>query len=277
MVLIGSAPLLMKSGMDESLAGRFETIRFEHWSYLEMAEAFGFSLDQYVYFGGSPGAAAFVSDLGRWNGYVRSALIEPSIERDVLQMQRVDKPALLPQLFEFGYRCSGQILSYNKMLGHLQDAGNTTTLTRYLHLLSQAGLLAGLHNHTGSPVSVRASTPKLNVLDTAFMAAVCGYSFEEARADRSHWGRMVESAVGAHLVNTASSNTAVKYWRHRNNEVDFVLHRGPNLVGIEVKSGITAPRYQAISAFRQRFNPRSVLIVGADVTLDEFLSQPTDH
>ena len=276
-VLIGSAPLLMKSGMDESLAGRFETIRFEHWSYLEMAEAFGFSLDQYVYFGGSPGAAAFVSDLGRWNGYVRGALIEPSIERDVLEMQRVDKPALLRQLFEFGSRCSGQILSYNKMLGHLQDAGNTTTLTRYLQLLSQAGLLAGLPNHTGSPVSVRASTPKLNVLDTAFMAALGGYSFEEACADRSHWGRMVESAVGAHLVNTASSNTAVKYWRHRNDEVDFVLHRGPNLVGIEVKSGITAPRYQAISAFGQRFKPRSVLIVGADVTLDEFLSQPADH
>ena len=276
-VLIGSAPLLMKAGMDESLAGRFETIRFEHWSYPEMAEAFGFSLDQYVYFGGCPGAAGLVGDPGRWGGYVRSALIEPSIERDLLEMQRVDKPALLRQLFEFGSRCSGQILSYNKMLGHLQDAGNTTTLTRYLHLLSQAGLLTGLPNHTGSPVAVRASTPKLNVLDTAFMAAVCGYSFEEARADRSHWGRMVESAVGAHLVNTASSSTAVKYWRQRDNEVDFVLQRGPNLVGIEVKSGITAPRRQAILAFRQRFNPRSVLIVGADVALDEFLSRPADH
>ena len=276
-VLIGSAPLLMKAGMDESLAGRFETILFEHWSYAEMAEAFGFSLDQYVYFGGSPGAAAYVSDPGRWNGYVRSSLIEPSIERDVLEMQRVDKPALLRQLFEFGSRCSGQILSYNKMLGHLQDAGNTTTLTRYLHLLSQAGLLTGLPNHTGSPVAVRASTPKLNVLDTAFMAAVCGYSFDEARSDRSHWGRMVESAVGAHLVNTASSSTAVKYWRHRGEEVDFVLHRGPNLIGIEVKSGITPPSSSAISAFRRRFSPRSVLTVGADVTLDEFLSHPADH
>ena len=276
-VLIGSAPLLMKAGMDESLAGRFETIRFEHWAYLEMAEAFNFSLDQFVYFGGSPGAAAFAADLGRWNGYVRGSLIEPSIERDVLEMQRIDKPALLRQLFEFGSRCSGQILSYNKMLGHLQDAGNTTTLTRYLHLLSQAGLLTGLSNHTGGPVSVRASTPKLNVLDTAFMAAVGGHSFEEARADRSHWGRMVESSVGAHLVNTASSSTAVKYWRHRNNEVDFVLQRGPNLVGIEVKSGVTTPRRQSISAFRRQFSPRSVLIVGADVTLDEFLSEPADY
>ena len=276
-VLIGSAPLLMKAGMDESLAGRFETIRFEHWSYAEMAEAFGFSLDQYVYFGGCPGAASLVGEPGRWRGYVRSALIEPSIERDLLEMQRVDKPALLRQLFEFGSRCSGQILSYNKMLGHLQDAGNTTTLTRYLHLLSQAGLLTGLSNHTGSPVSVRASTPKLNVLDTAFMAAVSGYSFEEARADRSYWGRIVESSVGAHLVNTASVSTAVKYWRDRNNEVDFVLHRGPNLVGIEVKSGVTPARSSAISAFMQRFSPRTVLTVGADVTLDEFLSEPADH
>ena len=276
-VLIGSAPLLMKAGMDESLAGRFETIRFEHWSYLEMAEAFGFTLDQYVYFGGCPGAAGLVGDPGRWGGYVRSALIEPSIERDLLEMQRVDKPALLRQLFEFGSRCSGQILSYNKMLGHLQDAGNTTTLTRYLHLLSQAGLLTGLSNHTGSPVSVRASTPKLNVLDTAFMAVVGGYSFEEARSDRSHWGRMVESSVGAHLVNTASSGTTVKYWRHRNDEVDFVLQRGPNLVGIEVKSGVTPARSAAISAFMQRCSPRAVLTVGADVTLDEFLSEPADH
>lgn len=276
-VLIGSAPLLMKAGMDESLAGRFETIRFEHWSYLEMAEAFGFTLDQYVYFGGCPGAAGLVGDPDRWGGYVRSALIEPSIERDVLEMQRVDKPALLRQLFEFGSRCSGQILSYNKMLGHLQDAGNTTTLTRYLHLLSQAGLLTGLSNHTGGPVSVRASTPKLNVLDTAFMAAVGGYGFEEARADRSHWGRMVESSVGAHLVNTASSSTTVKYWRHRNDEVDFVLQRGPNLIGIEVKSGVTPARSSAISAFMQRCSPRAVLTVGADVTLDEFLSRPADH
>lgn len=276
-VLIGSAPLLMKAGMDESLAGRFETLRFEHWSYLEMAEAFGFSLDQYVYFGGCPGAAGLVSDPDRWVGYMRGALVEPSIDRDVLEMQRVDKPALLRQLFEYGSRCSAQILSYNKMLGHLQDAGNTTTLTRYLQLLSQAGLLTGLSNHTGSPVSARASTPKLNVLDTAFMSAVCGYTFEEARNDRSHWGRLVESAVGAHLVNTASVSTAVKYWRDRNNEVDFVLHRGPNLVGIEVKSGITSPRHRALTAFRQRFSPRSVITVGADVALDEFLSRPADY
>ncbi len=276
-VLIGSAPLLMKAGMDESLAGRFETLRFEHWSYSEMAEAFGFGLVQYVYFGGCPGAASLISDPDRWVGYMRGALVEPSIDRDVLEMQRVDKPALLRQLFEHGSRCSGQILSYNKMLGHLQDAGNTTTLTRYLHLLSQAGLLTGLSNHTGSPVSARASTPKLNVLDPAFMSAVCGYGFEEARADRSHWGRVVESAVGAHLVNTASVSTSVKYWRDRNNEVDFVLHRGPNLVGIEVKSGVTPPNSSAISAFKQRFGPRSVMIVGADVALDEFLSQPADH
>ena len=276
-VLIGSAPLLMKAGMDESLTGRFETLRFEHWSYSEMAEAFGFGLDQYVYFGGCPGAAGLTSDPDRWVGYMRAALVEPSIDRDVLEMQRVDKPALLRQLFEYGSRCSGQILSYNKMLGHLQDAGNTTTLTRYLHLLSQAGLLTGLSNHTGSPVSARASTPKLNVLDTAFMSAVCGYSFEEARADRSHWGRVVESAVGAHLVNTASVSTSVKYWRDRNNEVDFVLHRGPSLVGIEVKSGITPPRHRALAAFRQRFSPRSVITVGADVALDEFLSRPADY
>ena len=277
-MILGSAPLLMQAGLNESLAGRFEPVRFTHWSYTEMSDAFELDLDEYVFFGGYPGAASRRHDFDRWITYVRGALVEPNIERDVLAMARVDKPALLRRLFYLGATYSGQVLSYNKMLGQLQDAGNTTTLARYLELLTQAGLLTGLAKHTARPVSARASTPKLNVLNTALMAVACGYSFAEARADRSFWGRMVESAVGAHLVNTASPRTAVKYWRDRNHEVDFVLHRGPHVVGVEVKSGAPRAAPAGLAEFERRFGPRSIVVVGeAGVPLREFLTLPADH
>ncbi len=277
-VILGSAPLLMQAGLNESLAGRFEPIRFTHWSYAEMSQAFDYSFDEYIYFGGYPGAAERRHDRDRWATYVREALVEPNIERDVLSMTRVDKPALLKRLFDLGALYSGQELSYNKMLGPLQDAGNTTTLTRYLTLLSDAGLLTGLSKHTARAASARASTPKLNVLNTALMAVASGYTFEEARADRSYWGRTIESAVGAHLVNTASSNTIVRYWRDGPHEVDFVLKRGPNTVGIEVKSGATPRPLTGLSEFKRRFNPRSIVVAGgAGVPLHEFLSFSADH
>ena len=277
-VILGSAPLLMQAGLNESLTGRFEPIRVTHWSYDEMSQAFDYSLDEYIYFGGYPGAASQRRDRDRWTTYVREALVEPNIERDVLGMTRVDKPALLKRLFDLGARYSGQELSYNKMLGPLQEAGNTTTLTRYLKLLSDAGLLTGLPKHTERPVSARASTPKLNVLNTALMALASGYTFEEALADRSYWGRTVESAVGAHLINTASPRTTVKYWRDGGYEVDFVLQRGPSTVGIEVKSGTAPAALTGLSEFKHRFRPRRTVVAGeSGVPLHEFLSHPADH
>ena len=277
-VILGSAPLLMQAGLSESLAGRFEPVRVTHWTYPEMADAFGFSLDEFIFFGGYPGAASTRRDQERWRAYIRGALVEPNIERDVLAMTRVDKPALLKRLYDFGALYSGQILSYNKMVGHLQDAGNTTTLTRYLELLSQAGLLTGLSKHSERPVSAKATTPKLNVLNTALMSAASGYTFEQAQADRTFWGRLVESAVGAHLVNTASPSTTVKYWRDRHYEIDFVLQKGPQTVGIEVKSGQNPTANRGLMEFERRFKPRAAIIVGdAGVPLHEFLSLPADH
>ena len=277
-VILGSAPLLMQAGLTESLAGRFEPVRFSHWSYTEMSGAFGFDLERYVFFGGYPGAASHVGDFQRWAGYVRGALIEPNIERDVLAMTRVDKPSLLKRLFYLGASYSGQVVSYNKLVGQLQDAGNTTTLTRYLDLLSQAGLLTGFSKHTERLLSAKASTPKLNVLNTALMAVVSGYTFDEAQSDRTFRGRMVESAVGAHLANTASPSTEVRYWRDRHDEVDFVLVRGPHVVGIEVKSGGEPPATRGLAEFERRFRPRSTVAVGpSGVPLHEFLSVPADH
>ena len=227
----------MQRGMTESLAGRYETIHLTHWSFSEMSAAFDFDIKSYIYFGGYPGAASLISDQERWKKYIAGALIEPNIERDILALERVDKPALLKKLFEYGADYSGQILSYNKMQGQLQDAGNTTTLARYLDLLSNAGLITGVTKYSGSIHHRRSSSPKLNALNTALMSAQSGYTFEEAQSDRSFWGRLVESAIGAHLLNTARPEYRIFYWKENAFEVDFVLERRPRIIAIEVKSG----------------------------------------
>ena len=277
-VILGSAPLLMQSGLSESLAGRFEAIRVTHWSFDEMSAAFDFDLPHYLYFGGYPGAVPFVRDPDRWRDYILGALVEPNIERDLLSMTRVDKPALLKRLFELGAAYSGQILSYTKMLGQLQDAGNTTTLARYLDLLASAGLLAGVPKYAGRVHRVRASSPKLNVLNTALMTAGSGYSFAEAQADRSFWGRIVESAVGAHLFNTATSDIRLHYWRDGSHEVDFVLQRGARIVAIEVKSGAKRMALGGMDEFEQRFSPSRLLLVGeGGIPLNEFLTVPAHY
>lgn len=279
-VILGSAPLLMQSGLSESLAGRFEPIRVAHWSFDEMSAAFDFDLPRYLYFGGYPSAVPFVRDPDRWRDYILDALVEPNIERDLLAMTRVDKPVLLKRLFELGAIYSGQILSYTKMLGQLQDAGNTTTLARYLDLLASAGLLAGVPKYAGRVHRVRASSPKLNVLNTALMTAGSGYSFVEAQADRSFWGRIVESAVGAHLFNTATSDIRLHYWRDGSHEVDFVLQRGApaQIVAIEVKSGAKRRPLGGMDEFERRFLPRRSLLVGeGGISLNEFLTVPAHH
>lgn len=275
-VLLGSSPLLMQQGLTESLAGRFEILHLPHWSYGEMGAAFGFSLEQFLYFGGYPGAAPLIGDPARWRRYLLDALIETTIARDVLLMTRVDKPALLRRLFELGCRYSGQVLSYSKMLGQLQDAGNTTTLAHYLDLLSGAGMLTGIPKYAGKAVRQRGSSPKLQVLNTALMTAQWGLSPEEARADREFRGRLIESAAGAHLTNAAAGGSCeVFYWRERNREVDFVVRKGKTLVAIEVKSGRAPDTLHGLGVFAETFKPRRTLLVGNEgIPLEEFLSRP---
>ena len=277
-VIMGSAPLLMQSGLNESLAGRFETIFVTHWSFDEMVRAFDLDLSTYLYFGGYPGSAPFVRDLDRWRSYILRSLVDPNIERDILAMQRVDKPVLLRQLFELGAAYSGQILSYNKMLGQLHDAGNTTTLARYLGLLSHAGLVTGLQNFARRLHRRRASSPKLIVLNTALMTAGSGYSFDEAKTDRTFQGRIVESAVGAHLFNTATVDIELYYWRFDSHEVDYVLQRGRHVIPIEVKSGSKRRPLQGMVSFIERFSPQRSLLVGDDgIPLNEFLTVPAHY
>ncbi|TAH34390.1 MAG: ATP-binding protein [Planctomycetota bacterium] len=278
-VVLGSAPLLMRQELTESLAGRFEMLPVPHWSLAEMQAAFGFSPDQYLYFGGYPGAAPLRTDPARWARYVKDALIETTIARDVLLLSRVDKPALLRRMLELGCRYSGQVLSYTKMLGQLQDAGNTTTLAHYLELLSGAGMLTGLQKYSAAAVRQRASSPKLQVLNTALITAQEGLPAEETRRDADRWGRLVESAIGAHLANAAASGTCeLYYWRERNHEVDFVLKAGRHVIAIEVKSGRRRDALSGLQAFRDA-HPRSrpLLIGGDGVPLDEFLLHPVER
>lgn len=278
-VLLGSAPLLVQQGLTESLAGRFEVLRLPHWSFAEMRAAFGLSLDQFLYFGGYPGAAPLVGEPERWRRYVLDALVETTIARDVLLLTRVDKPALLRRLFELGCQYSGQVLSYTKMLGHLHDAGNTTTLAHYLELLDGAGLLTGLAKHSRGTARQRASSPKLQVLNSALMTAQSRYSFDESRADGDFRGRLVESAVGAHLANAASAGECeVGYWRERNREVDFVVRAGRAVVALEVKSGRGREMPTGLAEFAAAFRPARTLLVGGDgLPLEEFLLQPVAH
>lgn len=277
-VLLGSSPLLVQQGLTESLAGRYELIRLHHWSYPEMHEAFGLTLDEYLYFGGYPGSAPLIRDEARWRAYVRSSLIEPSIQKDILLMTRVDKPALLKQVFAHGCEQSGQIFSYNKMLGQLQDAGNTVTLAHYLDLLATAGLIVGLPKYAGQRPRRRASSPKLNVLNTALMTVGSGYSFAQAKADRGYWGRLVESAVGAHLFNSGIPECGLYYWRESPHEVDFLIERGPRRTGLEVKSGRVPGRTPGLDAFCDAFGDCRRLLIGeGGVSLPELFSYPADH
>lgn len=276
--LLGSAPLLIQKGLTESLAGRFEIIPINHWSFTEMKNAFGFSLDEYIFYGGYPGAAEFIHDNQRWKNYINDALIETTISRDILLMNRVDKPALLRRLFFLGCEYSGQILSYNKMIGQLQDAGNTTTLAHYLHLLAGAGMVTEIKKYAGGKVRRRGSSPKLNVMNTGLMTAVSNYDLDSAKEDTAYWGRLVESTIGAHLINNSTQdNLDIFYWRHINREVDFIIKQKKSLIAIEVKSGLHKSSTSGLKSFSNLFNPKKVMLVGSHgIKIKEFLSKPLD-
>jgi len=271
-IILGSSRLLLQQGLTESLAGRFEVIPLAHWSYMEMQQAFGFTPEQYVWFGGYPGAAALIDDEERWASYVSDSLVEASISKDILMLSRVDKPALMKRLFELGCSYSGQILSYTKMLGQLQDAGNTTTLAHYLNLLDTAGLLAGLEKFSNQAVRIRASSPKFQVYNMALQSAQQPLTFGQVRENPEMWGRWVESAIGAHLLNYArTGQLKLLYWRQGNHEVDFVLEYKNEVIGLEIKTG-RSRALGGMEIFRRLFDPKKVLLIGnSGIPWQEFL------
>lgn len=277
-ILLGSAPLLMQKGLSESLAGRYEVISVSHWGFTEMQMAFDFSLEEYIYFGGYPGSAGFIRDEPRWRSYLINSLIKPNIEKDILDIVRIKHPHLLKELFELGCHYSGRELSLTKMIASLNDAKHTETLADYLELLNQVKLLAGLNKYAAQEVRKRNSVPKLNIYNTGLVSAINDYTFAEAQVDRSYWGRLVESSVGAHLLNTCSEETNICYWRDGSDEVDFVVSQGRKLAAIEVKSSSNPVKSKGLDEFCKKYTSANKILVGKEgVSIAEFLSYPTDH
>ena len=271
-VLLGSSRLLLKDGLTESLAGRYELIRMPHWSYGEMHDAFDLDVDQYIYFGGYPGGAKYVKDERRWRKYIKDSIVAPAIERDVLMTKTVYKPALMKLLFELGCAYSSKELSLNKILGQLQDAGNVTTLASYLTTLDESRLLCGLHKYAQDDARKYNSVPKLMVYNTALFSVQSGMSFNKAFTTPKSWGRWVESAVGAYLLNEADEyDYKLYYWRERDDEVDFVIDADNKLIAIEVKSGRRI-KNEGLEEFKKQFNPVYSFVVGSGgVPVEEFL------
>lgn len=271
-LLLGSSRVLLEKGLSESLAGRFEEIRMSHWSYTEMNEAFGLSLEQYIFFGGYPGAASLIDDEERFQHYIQSAIIEATINKDILMDTPISKPALLKQTFELGAAYSGELLSLNKMLGSLQDAGNTATLAGYINLLSESGMLCGLQKYSIDQARRKASIPKLQVYNNALKMIYNGLTFEQAITDRKAWGRIFESGIGAYLVSQAFIRRfELFYWRERNDEVDFILRKNKSIVAIEIKSNAEKCT-DGLKRFRELFHPTTSFIVGdGGIAAQDFL------
>lgn len=271
-LLLGSSRLLLRKGLTESLAGRYELIRMGHWSYPEMRDAFGFTLEQWIYFGGYPGATDYIADMRRWKKYIKESLVAPAIEKDVIMTSNIYKPTLMKQLFELGCSYSSEQISLTKLLGQLQDVGNVTTLSSYMDILGQCNLLTGLHKYAFDEARKRQSVPKILTYNNALMTAYRGKELERDMADPMVWGRWVESAVGAYLLDFAEEQDAhVYYWRDRNDEVDFIVEYQGDIVAIEVKSGRRGMN-SGLPEFECRYHPYRSFVVGTDgVPLTTFL------
>jgi uncharacterized protein len=266
---------LLQKGLSESLAGRFFLHRCSHWSWPEMRDAFGWDLETWLVFGGYPGAANYIGDPELWMRYISDSLIDTTLSRDILQLETVAKPALLRHLFGLAAHYPSQVLSFNKMLGQLVDAGNTTTLSHYLQLLGQAFLITGLSAYSGGEVRRRASSPKLIVQNNALVTASNPRAFAMKNTDAAWRGRLVENAVGAVLLQEyTSSTTSLYYWRDGMLEADFVLADGPQLFGIEVKSG-RPDKISGLAAFKNKYPKASPLIIGSSgIPLEKFFENP---
>jgi len=261
-ILLGSSRVMLQKGLADSLAGRFEIIKMMHWSYDEMQDAFGLSLDEYIYYGGYPGAVSLIKDPDRWGDYIRDSIINATINKDILYDITIGKPALLRQTFELGAYYSGQIVSLTKIVGSLQDAGNTTTLAGYLNVLKDSGLLTGIQKFSIDKARQRASIPKFQVFNSALRNVYSGYSFPDVMRDPKVWGHLFESAIGAHIINSSLiGNYEVYYWRDGGLEVDYVLKKDNKIIAIEVKSNSDTTN-KGLSEFRERYKPHSTVIVG---------------
>ena len=262
--LLGSSRLMLRKGLTESLAGRFELIRLGHWTLQEMEDAFGLTLDEWIYYGGYPGSASLIKDMRRWRKYIKESLVAPAIEKDIIMTSNIYKPALMKQLFELGCSYSAELLSLTKALGQLQDAGNVTTLSSYLNILNQCNLLAGLQKYANDDARRYQSVPKFQVYNNALLTAYRGTTYDKDRIDPQIWGRWVESAVGGYLLGDAEDGGyKVYYWRERSDEVDYIVASQGTAIALEVKSGRRGMN-SGLPKFCENFHPRRALVIGTD-------------
>jgi len=248
LIVMGSASLTLREGLGDSLLGRFEIVEVPHWSFLETKAAFGWDLNQYLMFGGYPGAAHLISDTERWQAFMRDSVIESVLAKDIFMLAAIGKPALFRQVLEIALLYPAQEISYQKIVGQLHESGSVDTVKNYLSILGSAFLIQTLEKFSTRPLSLKSSSPKLLPLCPALVHALQNPA---DIASNPEWrGRVFEAAVGAHLARLP--NTRLFYWRDGRNEVDFVVKRSSQVIGIEVKSGNRIVG-NGVEAFREAF------------------------
>lgn len=272
-ILLGSSRLLIQKGLEESLEGRYETLKMGYWEWEEMREAFGFTMEQFIYFGGFPGLAPYINDEDRWRKMMEDSIISPILNRDILDIEEIRNPSLLRQVFEIGSMYSSQEISLNKMQG-VVNSGTVPTISSYLRILDETMLVKPLYKYDNSTIKTRNSVPKMQAYNNAFRNSYCQHTFEEAVMNKVEWGRQVESAVGAYLAGrSVIDGFQLLFWRdEKKNECDYVLKKGESLIAIEVKSG-HADNIEGYLAFKNRFGRNIVnsFIVGPEgLPLEDF-------
>ena len=274
-ILLGSSRVLLQKGLNESLEGRFEPIRMGYWDWNEMRDSFGFTMQQYIYFGGFPGLANDIHDEDRWRRLMEDTIITPILTRDILEIEEIRNPALLRQVFELACIESARELSLTKMQGTIRS-GTVPTIKNYLNILDQTMTVKPMQKYATSVIKEKNSVPKMQVYNSAFRNRYGQFTFEEAVTNLTEWGRQVESAVGAHLVNRSLLDSfELLYWRDEHKkDCDFVLKKGQALVAIEVKSS-SADDTSGFEKFKQLYGEHitEAFIVGPEgLPLEDFFS-----
>ena len=256
-VVLGSSSLKIQSGLTESLAGRFELTRVYHWTYTELQQAFSYDLERFLIYGGYPGSVAYEDDFNRWYAYLKDSIVEAVIGKDILFNRKVGNPALFRQAFEILCRYPAQEISYTKLLGQLQDKGNTDLIKYYIELFAGAFLLQPLGKYSAKGWLTRSSSPKILISCPALYTMTEG---PKVLADQERRGRVFELAVGAQLMQLPGE---LFYWRENNAEVDFIYRYHGSLYAIEVKSG-RRKSPKGLDAFLKQFPASHPVILTPD-------------
>lgn len=175
-------------------------------------------------------------------------------------------PALFRQAFEILCRYPAQEISYTKLLGQLQDKGNTDLVKYYIELYGGAFLLHAIHKYTNKAWLSRSSSPKmLPACPALYRVAVRGQTDDSPE----QMGRLFELAVGAELI---QQPVELHYWRERQSEVDFVVTDKNKTYAIEVKSGRKKTR-KGLDEFRNHFPDAACVVITPD-NFEEFSVNP---